>query len=86
MLIILGSSHSSKIIATANKQLKCSHCNNIVFLNFIKYFDWCTLYWIPLFSMHTEYRIECPICSYGLKIETKMAKEKISELKKNNNR
>lgn len=82
MFIIWGSRHISKILATTNKQIKCLHCNNVVQLNFVKHVDWFTTYWIPIFPMHTEYRAECPICSYGLEIEKKRAKEILTELNK----
>ena len=80
MFIIWGSRHSSKVLAEIG-HFNCSHCHNTVPFNFVKHIDWFTLYFVPIIPMHTEYWAECPICSYGLEIEKKRAKEILIELK-----
>ena len=81
MFIIWGSKSTEKVITTINKNFKCEHCNNVAPFHIKKYVDWFTLYFIPLIPLHTVYRTECSICSYGFEIEKKRVQEILEEIK-----
>jgi len=81
MFIIWGSKHTSKVIATVNKNFNCTHCHNIVSYQIVKETDWFELYFIPLIPLVSVYRAECPICSFGFEVDKKRVKEILTDLK-----
>jgi len=82
ILIGTGKKTSKDLGATGQEQ-KCIWCFSLVFYHLIVVRTWFTCFFIPIFSYHSEYRIECPSCSQDIKIqgeEVKAAKRGELEL------
>jgi hypothetical protein len=76
--IIIGFGRkTSKDLGETGQEQQCVWCSNMVFYHLILVRTWVTYFFIPLFVYHSEYRVECPSCSYGIEIrgdEIKAAK------------
>lgn len=81
MFIIWGFDKKRKIAGIVDKNFLCKHCHNVTPFQIIKTITWLELYIIPVIPIHSEYRAECPICSYGYDIEKKRAKEILETIK-----
>ncbi len=75
MFIIWGTKPTTKLLGTTHRLYTCEHCNNTNHFNINSYKTWFTIYFIPLFPVHIQYRIECPICEYGYTVKRKLIKE-----------
>ncbi len=69
MILIYGTKTRSKIIGKP-LCLKCSHCNNASFYEFVRDTRWFTLFYIPLIPFSRKYYLKCPTCSYGFHIKS----------------
>lgn len=48
----------------------CGHCNNEEYWVLTRVMTWFTLFFIPIFPYQIKYHLTCPICQYGLKLES----------------
>ena len=56
----------------------CPLCTSSMFYHLIRSHTWLTFFFVPVFPYRSEYRIECPVCHNGLKLnrsEVKAAKQ-----------
>ena len=70
MLLILGFGRKKKKDRGEIVQVKCPRCANTVFYHYTHTRTWFTLYFIPILPYRSERRLECPICSHGMKISS----------------
>lgn len=68
MLLIVGFGRRKKKDYGEVIRLKCPRCNNTVSYRHTCTRTWLTLYFIPVLPYRSERRLECPICSHGVKI------------------
>lgn len=68
MLLIIGFGRRKKKDHGEVAQVKCPRCFNTVVYRYIHTRTWFTLYFIPILPYRSERRLECPICSHGMKI------------------
>jgi hypothetical protein len=68
MLLIIGFGRRKKRDRGEVAQVKCPRCFNTVFYRYTHTRTWFTLYFIPILPYRSERRLECPICSHGVKI------------------
>ncbi|MDQ3816196.1 MAG: hypothetical protein M3362_00730 [Acidobacteriota bacterium] len=57
---------------------RCIWCSNPTFYHLILVRTWLTYWFIPIFAYRREYRVECPVCAGGMRIqgdEIKAAKQ-----------
>lgn len=70
MPIFFGWGHTTKkIFGPAFKQL-CSHCHNEEYWILTRVRVWFTLFFIPLIPYENKYYLTCPICEYGLTLNS----------------
>ncbi|MCD4761558.1 zinc-ribbon domain-containing protein [bacterium] len=48
----------------------CSHCNNEDYWQLVKMTTWFSLFLIPLIPYENKYMLICPICEYGVKLNS----------------
>jgi len=69
-MIIFGWGHQTiKNFGPAFKQL-CSHCNNEEYWVLTRTMTWFTLFFIPIFPYSIKYFLSCPVCQYGLTLDS----------------
>lgn len=68
MLLIIGFGRRKKRDRGEIVQVKCPRCSNTVFYHYTHTRTWLTLYFIPILPYRSERRLECPICSHGMRI------------------
>ncbi len=49
---------------------RCSHCNNEDYWILTKYITWFTLFFIPVIPYSIKYFLSCPICQYGIILDS----------------
>ncbi|MCB9810401.1 zinc-ribbon domain-containing protein [Candidatus Nomurabacteria bacterium] len=77
MPIFFGWGHTTrKVFGPAFKQ-HCSHCNNEEYWILTRIRVWFTLFFIPIFPYENKYHLACPICEYGITLNS----EQISSIK-----
>jgi len=57
----------------------CSHCNNDEYWVLTRIMTWFTLFFIPVFPYSIKYFLTCPVCQYGLTLDSEQT-EKIKPL------
>ncbi len=71
MPIIFGWGRQTvKSIGVVFKNL-CSHCNNEEYWMLTRITTWFTLFFIPIIPYSVNYFLRCPVCKYGLTLDTK---------------
>jgi endogenous inhibitor of DNA gyrase (YacG/DUF329 family) len=68
MLLIVGFGRRKKRDHGEVLRVKCPRCSNTVMYRHTHTRTWFTLYFIPVLPYRSERRLECPICSHGVKI------------------
>jgi hypothetical protein len=68
MLIIVGFGRRKKNDLGEIIVVECPRCNNEVSYHLIHTRTWLTLYFIPVLPYRNERRLECPICSHGMRV------------------
>jgi hypothetical protein len=48
----------------------CSHCNNEDYWQLIKITTWFSLFFLPLIPYKNKYMLICPVCEYGIKLDS----------------
>ena len=56
-------------LGESGREQQCVWCSTEVYYHLILVRSWLTYFSIPLFSYRSEYRIECPMCLSGIKIQ-----------------
>lgn len=47
----------------------CFRCYNPVFYHLVHLKTWITCFFVPVLHYRSEYRVECPICHYGVELQ-----------------
>lgn len=68
MLLIIGFGRRKRKDRGEVAQVKCPRCSNTVFYHHTHTRTWLTLYFIPVLPYRSERRLECPICSHGVRV------------------
>jgi len=68
MLLIIGFGRRKKRDRGEVVQVRCPRCSNNVSYRHTHTRTWLTLYFIPVLPYRSERRLECPICSHGVRI------------------
>ena len=68
MLIIVGFGRRRKNDLGEISAIQCPRCHNEVSYHLTHTRTWLTLYFIPVLPYRSERRLECPICSHGMRV------------------
>ncbi|HEY9285346.1 MAG TPA: zinc-ribbon domain-containing protein [Pyrinomonadaceae bacterium] len=68
MFLIIGLGRSKKRDYGDVAQVRCPRCSNTVSYRHTHTRTWLTLYFIPVLPYRSERRLECPICSHGVRV------------------
>lgn len=68
MFVIVGFGRRKKRDFGEITQVRCPRCNNEVLYHLTRTLTWFTLYFIPILPYRSERRLECPICSHGMRV------------------
>jgi C4-type Zn-finger protein len=68
MLVIIGFGRKRKKDFGEIAQVRCPHCHNNVAYHLTRTRTWFTLYFIPILPYRNDRRLECPICSHGMRV------------------
>lgn len=68
MFIIIGFGRRKKKDFGEITQVRCPRCHNDVLYHLTRTRTWFTLYFIPILPYRTQHRLECPICSHGIRV------------------
>ncbi len=75
MPIFFGWGHTTKkMFGPVFKQV-CNHCHNEEYWVLTRIRVWFTLFFIPLIPYENKYFLSCPICEYGLTLNTEQIKQ-----------
>ncbi len=66
MLFIFGWGHQKNRDYGPTLPIKCSNCNNEVFLHLVHSKVWFTLFFIPLIPYESKYYLLCEVCFNGI--------------------
>jgi hypothetical protein len=80
MFVIIGFGRRKKKDFGEIAQVRCPRCRNDVLYHLTRTRTWFTLYFIPILPYRNERRLECPICSHGIRI----SRNEIEALSKGN--
>lgn len=69
MFIINGFKKNIETIQTLEHSQKCMNCCNDVNHRILRYREYFTLFFVPIFPVSTKYTIFCPICTYERKLK-----------------
>lgn len=69
MFFIFGLGHPKRTSYGAVEQRECPNCHNTRAWQLEKVASFFTLFFLPIFSYKNEYRLYCPICKYGIKLD-----------------
>lgn len=61
----------------------CNHCNNDEYWVLTRIMTWFTLFFIPVFPYSIKYFLSCPVCQYGLTLDSEQT-EKIKPIAETN--
>lgn len=53
----------------------CTHCHNEDYWVLTKITTWFTLFFVPIVPYDTKYFLSCPVCKYGLTLNSKQVQE-----------
>ncbi len=62
----------------------CTHCNNDKYWNLVTATKWFTLFYIPVIPYETQHYVLCPVCEYGIKLDSQKFEE-LKPIAENNN-
>lgn len=74
-MIIFGWGHQTTKNFGPTFKNHCSHCNNDEYWVLTRIMTWFTLFFIPVFPYSIKYFLSCPICQYGLTLDSKQTDE-----------
>lgn len=69
-MIIFGWGHQTTKNFGPTFKNHCSHCNNDDYWTLARYITWFTLFFIPVLPYSTKYFLSCPVCQYGLTLNS----------------
>lgn len=69
MFVIWGSKGFVKDMGDTTLECECPHCHNHVTMRAQQFGKKFTVFFIPLFTISSEYCILCPICPYGKEVD-----------------
>jgi hypothetical protein len=72
MFFIFGWNHQNITSYGAVKQQQCQNCHNTEFWQLNKISRYFTLFFIPIFPHNSDYWYHCPICNYGVQLDSDM--------------
>jgi hypothetical protein len=74
-MIIFGWGHQTrKQIGVTFKNL-CNHCHNEDYWVLTRTITWFTLFFIPVIPYSIKYFLSCPVCQYGLTLDSKQIEQ-----------
>ena len=53
----------------------CNHCGNDDYWVLTRIMTWFTLFFVPIFPYSIKYFLSCPVCQYGLTLDSKQSDE-----------
>lgn len=68
MFVIVGFGRRKRKDFGGIAQVRCPRCHNDVLYHLTRTLTWFTLYFIPILPYRSERRLECPICSNGMRV------------------
>ncbi|OGJ55213.1 hypothetical protein A2880_02790 [Candidatus Peribacteria bacterium RIFCSPHIGHO2_01_FULL_49_38] len=69
-MIIFGWNHQTIwVLGSVFKQM-CDHCHNEDYWVLMRRTTWFTLFFIPVIPYRTEWMLLCPVCKYGLELNS----------------
>ena len=68
MFIIFGWGHQTMKQYGATLPIKCSNCNNSVFLHLVQTRTWFTLFFIPVIPYESKHYLLCEVCGQGIEL------------------
>jgi zinc-ribbon family len=74
-MIIFGWGHQTAKNFGPTFKNHCSHCNNEEYWVLTRIMTWFTLFFIPVFPYSIKYFLSCPICQYGVTLDTKQSEQ-----------
>ncbi len=74
-MIIFGWGHQTTKNFGPTFKNHCSHCNNEEYWVLTRIMTWFTLFFIPVFPYSIKYFLSCPICQYGLTLDSKQIEQ-----------
>lgn len=74
MIIFGWGRQTIKRIGIAFKRM-CDHCHNEDYWVLTQITTWFTLFFIPVIPYSTKYFLSCPVCQYGLTLDSKQVEE-----------
>lgn len=74
MIIFGWGRQTIKQIGVAFKQM-CNHCHNEDYWVLTRITTWFTLFFIPVIPYSIKYFLSCPVCQYGLTLDSKQIEE-----------
>ena len=74
-MIIFGWGHQTTKNFGPTFKNHCSHCNNEEYWILNRIMTWFTLFFIPVFPYSIKYFLSCPICQYGLTLDSKQIEQ-----------
>lgn len=69
-MIIFGWGHQTTKNFGPTFKNHCNHCNNDEYWMLARIMTWFTLFFIPVFPYSIKYFLSCPICQYGLTLDS----------------
>lgn len=70
MPIFFGWGHTTKKVFGPVFKHMCSHCHNEEYWILTRVRVWFTLFFIPLIPYENKYHLTCPICEYGMTLNS----------------
>ncbi len=58
----------------------CSHCQNDSEWQLCHLWTWFTLFFIPIFPLYRKKVLICPVCEYGIKVNSKNKDQIMNEI------
>lgn len=74
-MIIFGWGHQTTKNFGPTFKNHCNHCNNDEYWVLTRIMTWFTLFFIPVFPYSIKYFLSCPICQYGLTLDSKQIEQ-----------
>ncbi len=74
-MIIFGWGHQMRKKLGPVFKHHCDHCNNEDYWILHKISVWFTLFFIPVFPYERNFLLLCPICTYGIKLDSNQFKQ-----------
>lgn len=69
MLLIWGTKGFENKLGMSRNRIECPNCHNEVQTQVVQYGSKFSLFFLPLFTVRSQYIEECPICKAHRKVE-----------------